>query len=98
MSISQDDLEKTADLARIALDPEKSQGTHDKIAGVLAFIDKLNEVNVGDILPLAHPLGIKQRLREDEVTEENNRDTLLACSSKTEAGLYLVNEAISTEG
>jgi aspartyl-tRNA(Asn)/glutamyl-tRNA(Gln) amidotransferase subunit C len=44
---------------------------------------------------MAHPMpGLAQRLRADEVTEINRRDTYQQNAPKVEAGLYLVPKVI----
>lgn len=57
----------------------------------------MNQVDTTDIEPLAHPLDIPQRLREDKVTEPNLRDKFQAIAPQVESGLYLVPKVIEDE-
>jgi len=43
---------------------------------------------------LANPLGARQRLRLDEVSETNRREAFQAIAPATEDGLYLVPKVI----
>jgi len=54
----------------------------------------MNAVDTKDIQPMAHPLDATQRLREDKVTEENQRDKFQAVAPSAEKGLYLVPKVI----
>jgi aspartyl-tRNA(Asn)/glutamyl-tRNA(Gln) amidotransferase subunit C len=44
--------------------------------------------------PLAHPLEMTQRLREDTVTETDQHDHFQAIAPQVEADLYLVPKVI----
>ena len=46
---------------------------------------------------MSHPLNISQPLRKDEVTEENQRESLQEGSPHTKAGLFLVPKVIDKE-
>jgi len=54
----------------------------------------MQSVNTDGVEPLSNPLEMTQRLRDDEVTEENRRDAFLANAPQTEAGLFLVPKVI----
>ncbi|MES9938363.1 MAG: Asp-tRNA(Asn)/Glu-tRNA(Gln) amidotransferase subunit GatC, partial [Sedimenticola sp.] len=43
---------------------------------------------------MAHPLHMVQRLREDAVTEVDQRDHFQSVAPQTEEGLYLVPKVI----
>jgi len=51
-------------------------------------------VDTDGIEPLAHPHDANQRLREDVVTEENQRELLQSNAPQTDAGLFLVPKVI----
>lgn len=47
---------------------------------------------------MAHPMeDLTQRLREDIVTEENQRELFQSIAPATDAGLYLVPKIIEAE-
>ena len=51
-------------------------------------------VDTSDVEPMAHPLQMSQRLREDRVTEENQRELFQSIAPATANGLYLVPKVI----
>lgn len=61
---------------------------------ILDMIEELQEVNTGDIEPMAHPLQMTQRLRDDEVTEFNDREKYQKNTDFAEDGFYKVPKVI----
>ena len=58
------------------------------------MIQQLEKVDTDGIEPMAHPLNMKQRLRMDEVTEENQRDLYQENAVEVEQGFYKVPKVI----
>ncbi len=54
----------------------------------------MNSVDTTEVTPMAHPLDVAQRLREDEVLETNQRERFQKVAPLTEDGLYLVPKVI----
>ncbi|SDS89147.1 aspartyl/glutamyl-tRNA(Asn/Gln) amidotransferase subunit C [Halopseudomonas xinjiangensis] len=94
MALDRSDVEKIAHLARIALSDEDVPATTAKLSGILGLIDEMQAVDTDGIAPLAHPLETTQRLRPDQVSETNQRETYQTIAPATEAGLYLVPKVI----
>ncbi len=61
---------------------------------ILDMIEELEEVDTGDIEPMAHPLKMTQRLRVDEVTEFNDRERYQKNTDFAEDGFYKVPKVI----
>lgn len=81
-------------LARLEIGPEEAEHYADDLRKILQLVAELGEIPADQAPPLAHPLEISQRLRDDAVTEENQRERLLAVAPVTENGLYLVPRVI----
>ncbi|HQY69454.1 MAG TPA: Asp-tRNA(Asn)/Glu-tRNA(Gln) amidotransferase subunit GatC [Pseudomonadales bacterium] len=94
MSISEQDMARVAELARIRLDDATVADVTRRIRDILAMIDQMQAVNTDHVLPMANPLDATQRLRDDEVTEPDQREHFLAIAPATEDGLYLVPRVI----
>ena len=94
MALDRSDVEKIAHLARLGLDEGDLPRTTDALNSILGLIDLMQAVDTRGIEPLAHPLEASQRLRADEVTERNNRDSYQAIAPAVEKGLYLVPKVI----
>ncbi len=94
MTITPEELSTVAALAKLDISAEELPNYMDQINGVLSLIQNMQAVNTDDIEPLSHPLELQQRLREDVVSETNQRDALQAIAPETAAGLYLVPKVI----
>lgn len=95
MPIERDEVEKIAHLARLSLTAEQIPFYASSLSKILDLVAQINEAQTDHIEPMAHPLEhITQRLREDKVTEENQRDLFQSIAPQTEAGLYLVPKVI----
>lgn len=94
MSLGPDDVKQIAHLARLQIDQQNIDGYASSLSNILDMVEKMNEVDTTDVQPMAHPMDVAQRLRADEVLEENQRDVFQAIAPKTENGLYLVPRVI----
>lgn len=94
MSISREDIEKVAVLARIRVDDAQISALESDLGNILNLVDELSAADTANIEPLSHPLDAVQRLRTDEVTETNQREAFQAIAPATEDGLYLVPRVI----
>ena len=84
MSIFKEEISKIAHLARIKVSQTEADEVEKKLDGILALIEKMQEVNTESIEPMSHALDITQPLREDEVTEKDIRDKSLPLAPHTE--------------
>lgn len=94
MSLSPDQVRRVAQLARLALDDEHIDTHAGQLSGILAMVDQLQSAETGDVEPMAHPLDMAQRLRDDTVTETDMRDTFQAEAPAVQDGLYRVPRVI----
>ena len=94
MAVNKSDIEKLAELSRIDISDEAAANVAQSISEVLELVDQLQAADTSGVSPMAHPLDAVQRLRRDEVTESNQRESLQAMAPATEDGLYLVPRVI----
>ena len=94
MSLSKSDIEKLAVLARINISDEESQLVTERLSTVLDLVDELQAQNTEGVTPMAHPMDAIQTLRSDEITEANQRQTLMSNAPAAESGLFLVPKVI----
>ncbi|MCG5536673.1 Asp-tRNA(Asn)/Glu-tRNA(Gln) amidotransferase subunit GatC [Ectothiorhodospira mobilis] len=94
MSLSRDEVEKIAHLARLAVRPEDLEGYARELSGILAFVEQMDAADTEGVTPMAHPVEASQRLRPDEPNEPDRRDRFQAIAPAVEAGLYLVPRVI----
>jgi aspartyl-tRNA(Asn)/glutamyl-tRNA(Gln) amidotransferase subunit C len=65
MSLTRDQVRHVAMLARLGLEPGDEEFYAEQLSGILAHIDRLQEVNTDDIPPTAQVVEIVNPLRED---------------------------------
>ena len=94
MAFDKAEVEKIAQLARLYIGDSEIGEVTGRIRDILALIDQMQSVDTHDVVPLAHPLDLTQRLREDDVTEFNRRGELQLLAPEVEQGLYLVPKVI----
>jgi aspartyl-tRNA(Asn)/glutamyl-tRNA(Gln) amidotransferase subunit C len=94
MALNLTDVEKIAHLARLALSPSDTERYARDLSNILDLVAQMDAVDTGGVEPMAHPLHMRQRLREDSPTEPDRRQSFQAIAPLTEGGLYLVPRVI----
>jgi aspartyl-tRNA(Asn)/glutamyl-tRNA(Gln) amidotransferase subunit C len=98
MSLTPDQLQRIARLARVDVSAEDARGVAERLNQVLGLVDQLQAVDTRGIEPMSHALDahltLPQRLRPDEVTETDRRESFQQGAPAVEAGLYLVPKVI----
>ena len=94
MSLTPSDVKKIAHLAKISLTEVDLNNYTNELTPILDFVEQMNQIDTSNIKPLTNILHSSQRLREDQVTESNQRAVFQAIAPLVEAGLYLVPKVI----
>ena len=94
MIIKREEIEKLATLSRISIDEKTITDVTERLSSVLDLVDQLKTANTDSVQGISRPFQVSQRLREDEVTEINQREALQATAPDTEEGLFLVPKVI----
>jgi len=94
MSLGSDNVKDIAHLARIEIEDKNIEEYANSLSSILALVEEMKAVDTSDVKPMAHPMDVAQRLRADEVLEQNQRETFQKVAPKTEDGLYLVPQVI----
>lgn len=94
MKLDEKTLQQTEKLAKLSVDSKDRDLTAEKIAGVLAMLDKIEMDDIADLAPLYHPLEIEQPMREDVADSDIPRDAIQQQSPLVERGLFLVPKVI----
>lgn len=94
MALNIEDIQRIAYLARIEINEQEAAITLTKLSGILGLIEQMQAVNTEGIAPMSHSQDLSQRLREDVVTQTNQREAFQAIAPLTESGLYLVPKVI----
>jgi aspartyl-tRNA(Asn)/glutamyl-tRNA(Gln) amidotransferase subunit C len=94
MSLSPEEVKKIAHLARLAVDTDQLAKLGRELSTILDLVAQMDAAEADDVVPMAHPLEMAQRLRDDAVTETNRRDAYQANAPAVENGLFLVPKVI----
>ena len=94
MSLDTEDIKAIARLARLKIDEADVPLYANNLSSILDLVEQMNSVNTEGVVPMSHPLDVAQRLREDLVTENDQRDDFQRIAPATQDGLYLVPKVI----
>jgi len=94
MSITLDDVRRTADLARIEVTPDEVIAAHAKLQSIFGLVDELLGIDTSGIEPMAHAQDLTLPLRDDIVTEVDRHALFQEAAPATEEGLYLVPRVV----
>jgi len=94
MSIKKTDLEYIASLSKLAFEGQELKNYTRQISDILEMIQQLQKVDTTKIKPMAHPMNMNQRIREDLVTEVNKRDEYQKNATDSKDGFYKVPKVI----
>ncbi|HTT11813.1 MAG TPA: Asp-tRNA(Asn)/Glu-tRNA(Gln) amidotransferase subunit GatC [Burkholderiaceae bacterium] len=94
MSLTRDDVYRIAHLARIEINEAQANATLAQLNDIFAMIEKMQRVDTDRIEPMSHPLGGSQRLRDDIVSEHDQRAANLRNAPAQADGLFLVPRVI----
>jgi len=72
------DVRKTAELARIELDDESANRLRSDMERIVAYVDKLAELDVDGVEPTCHAVPLSDVLRPDAEEPSFSRDDILA--------------------
>ena len=94
MSLTPDDVKGIARLARLAISEKDIPAYAKTLSSILDFVAQLEKADTSKVAPMAHPLDMAQRFREDAVEGKVERARYQENAPQTEAGLYLVPKVI----
>ncbi len=94
MKLNKSEVESIAHLARVEISAEQARAYAADLSSILDLVAQMNAVDTDAIEPMAHPHEAPLRLRDDAVTETNQREKLMANAPAAENGLFLVPRVI----
>jgi len=98
MSLTPVDIDRLANLARLGLQPEERTRLCTQLNDFFGIVEKMRAVDTTGVHPLAHPVDVMGevalRLREDTVSESNQREANQKSAPAVESGLFLVPKVI----
>ena len=98
MALSPEDVDRIARLARLELRGSESAAMLSQLNSFFAIVEQMSAVDTQGVEPLYTPLSaisdVTLRLRDDEVTETNQRELNQRSAPAVLDGLYLVPKVV----
>ena len=94
MALTLDDVRRIAELARIEVTDREVDDVHAKLGSIFGLIDALQAIDTTDIEPMAHALDVTAPLRDDVVSEPDQRELFQRVAPAVEDALYLVPRVV----
>ena len=95
--ITPEDVDHIAGLAQLTVDDETRQRLVVQLNDILAYIDKLNELDTTGIEPMMHAVPMTNVFRDDVVGESLDREKALMNAPKTDGEYFLVPRILDQE-
>lgn len=94
MKISKDDVVKVAELARLEFKDQEAELFTEQLSNILENIEKLNELDTGNVEPTSHVLDISTPLRKDKVQKLLTIEEVLQNAPESEEDFFVVPQVI----
>lgn len=88
--ISDETIEYVGILAKLELSEEEKEQAKKDMANMLDYIDILNELDTSGVEPMSHVFPVNNVFREDVVTNEDDREEILANAPEAKDGAFVV--------
>ncbi|MFZ5746681.1 MAG: Asp-tRNA(Asn)/Glu-tRNA(Gln) amidotransferase subunit GatC [Pseudomonadota bacterium] len=94
MSVDANTVRKVASLARIAISDADAERLAPELNNIMGWIEQLGEVDTASVEPMTAVIPNQLRLREDVVTEGDQRAAVLANAPQGEHGFFTVPKVV----
>ncbi len=94
MKISREQVEHVARLARLALSEQEIDTLTGDMDAILGYVDKLNELDTGHIVPTAHAVPMENAFRADTVRPSIGTEKALQNAPEASDSCFLVPKVI----
>ena len=94
MSVSSEQVRHIAKLARIGMSDAEIEALVPELNNILGWVEQLAGVNTDGVEPLTAVIDQKLRLRDDQITDGDIRDEVLANAPEAQHGFFAVPKVI----
>jgi aspartyl-tRNA(Asn)/glutamyl-tRNA(Gln) amidotransferase subunit C len=88
------EIEYVAELARIKLTAKEAETFRTQLEIVLRHVERLNQLDVSDVEPIAHSFPLYNVFRIDKPREGLDRESALANAPRPAQGLFMVTKVV----
>lgn len=94
MKIDEKTIEYVAALAKLSISEEEKENVAQDLSNILAYIETMKQLDTKQIEPMSHVFPVKNVFREDVVTNNEDRDNLLANAPVSKDGCFVVPKTV----
>lgn len=94
MKITREEIEHIALLARLSLTDEEKETFGSQLSSILDYMEKLNELDTGNVSPTSHVLALRDVMRDDVPRPSIPRDDALSNAPSHTEKFYRVPKII----
>jgi len=94
MSLNKEQVKEIAQLAKLSINDSEIEQSTIELNNILSLMAELAEIETDHVEPMAHPLEMSQRLREDVVSEADLSEEFQEIAPKTGKNHFLVPTVI----
>lgn len=94
MKITDETIQYVAALAKLQVKEEQKEKTKEDLEKILNYMERMEELDTDEVEPMSHVLPLKNVFREDLVTNQADRENLLANAPKQKDGMFLVPKTV----
>lgn len=94
MKVNEELVDKLAQLCRLEFAAEEKQKIMDDLERMIAFVDKLNEIDTDNVEPLRYITDEPNRTRKDEVLKSITREEALRNAATHDESYFKVPKVI----
>ncbi len=94
MSVDLQTVKRVAKLARIAVTEDHAEKMVGELNTILGFVEQLSEVDVEGVEPMTSVVETTMKKREDEVTDGNKADDIVANAPLSEDHFFMVPKVV----
>ena len=94
MAVDADTVRRVAHLARIAVADDEVAGLQSELNAILAFVERLGEVNVDGVEPMTSVTPMAMKMREDKVTDGGIPDDIIQNAPAHEDHFFVVPKVV----
>src|ERR1700704_4120519 len=94
MPLSLQEVQRLAELARIGVSDAEAAAVQAQLNDIFELIGRMQKVDTEGVAPMSPGQDLKLRLRDDAVTEGDQRELFQSVAPQVESGLYLVPKVI----
>jgi len=88
MKITQEELVRVAELARLALTPQEQAQLVEQLGHILDYVEKLNQLNTTGVAPTSHVVPLFNVFREDQQKPSLTSEEALANAPEQAVGAF----------